>query len=87
MRQIGAILKDHLGAAAGRVPTRTIPNAVVRIAAVFSAEFRPVAADLNHVKKVSNDNARRVLGWQPRPAQDAVVASATSMLAKSLVRS
>ncbi|WP_327004672.1 aldehyde reductase [Dactylosporangium sp. NBC_01737] len=86
MRQIGAILKTHLGDAAGRVPTRGIPDAVVRIAAVFSAEFRPVAADLNFVKKVSTDKARRVLGWRARPPEEAVVASADSLIARSLVR-
>lgn len=86
MKQIGAILKEHLGDAASRVPTRSIPNTVVRIAAVFSAEFRPVAADLNYIKKISNDKARRMLGWQPRSSQDAIIASADSMIAKSLVQ-
>ena len=86
MKQIGVILKAHLGAAASRVPTRTIPNAVVRVAAVFSAEFRPVAADLDYIKKVSSEKARRVLGWQPRRSEDAIVAAAESMIAKSLVR-
>ena len=85
MKQIGAILKAHLGDAASRVPTRTIPNAVVRIAAVFSAEFRPVAADLDYVKKISNDKARNVLDWQPRTSQEAVLATADSMIEKSLV--
>ena len=41
MKQIGAILKSHFGEAAQRVPTRTIPNVVVRLAALFNAEFRP----------------------------------------------
>lgn len=86
MKEIGAILKARLGDAAKRVPTRTIPNAVVRVAAVFSAEFRPVAADLDYIKKISNDKARRVLGWQPRNSPDAVIACAQSMIAKSLVK-
>jgi nucleoside-diphosphate-sugar epimerase len=86
MKQIGAILKAHLGAAAKRVPTRSIPNAIVRIAAVFSPEFRPIAADLNYIKKVSNEKARRVLDWQPRRSEDAIIASAESMIAKSLVK-
>ncbi|TDD52351.1 aldehyde reductase [Nonomuraea terrae] len=86
MKQIGATLKAHLGDAARRVPTRTIPNVVVRIAALFSPEFRSVAADLNYVKKVSNEKARRVLGWQPRKSEDAIIASAESMIAKSLVK-
>lgn len=43
---------------AERVPTRTIPHVVVRIAAVFMAEYRPVAADLGYIQKVPNDKAR-----------------------------
>jgi nucleoside-diphosphate-sugar epimerase len=86
MREIGAILRDHFGSAARRVPTRTIPDVVVRVAALFSAEFRSVAADLGFVKQVSNERARRVLGLQPRPARDAVVAAAESMIARSLVK-
>jgi nucleoside-diphosphate-sugar epimerase len=85
MKQIGAILKSRFGKAAQRVPTRTIPNAVVRLAALFNAEFRPVAIDLNYVKKVSNDRARRVLGLRPRTSEQAIIASAESMIAKSLV--
>ena len=63
-----------------------IPNVIVRIAAVFSPEFRPVAADLNYVKKVSNEKARRVLDWQPRSSEDTIIASTESMIAKSLVK-
>ena len=85
MKQIGAILKSYFGEAAKRVPTRTIPNVVVRLAALFNADFRPVAADLNYVKKVSNDRARRVLGLRPRSSEQAIIASAESMIAKSLV--
>ncbi|GJF32724.1 dihydroflavonol-4-reductase [Kitasatospora sp. NE20-6] len=86
MHRIGSILRSHLGDAAHRVPTRTVPDVLVRLAALFSAEFRPVAADLNHVKKVSDDRARRVLGWQPGSPEEAVVSSARSMLDKNLVK-
>ncbi len=85
MKQIGATLKAHLGAAAAKVPTRTIPDVVVRVAALFAAEYRPVAADLGFVKQVSNAKARRVLGLQPRTAEQAIIAAAESMIAKSLV--
>ncbi len=85
--EIGAILKRHLGQHAERVPTRTIPHVVVRIAAVFMAEYRPVAADLGYIQKVPNDKARRLLGPQPRPTEAAVIAAAESMIAKSLLKS
>jgi nucleoside-diphosphate-sugar epimerase len=86
MKQVGAILKAHLGDAARRVPSRSIPNAVVRIASVFSPEFRPVVPDLGYVKKVSNEKARHVLRWRPRDSEAAIVASAESMIKKSLVK-
>jgi nucleoside-diphosphate-sugar epimerase len=79
-------LKDNLGDAAKRVPSRTIPNAVVRLAAIFSKEFRPIVPDLDYAKKVSNDKARRVLGWEPRQADEAIIAAAQSMISKGLVK-
>ncbi len=85
MLQIGAMLRAHFGPLAAKVPTRTIPNLVVRIAALFSAQFRPVAADLGFVKRVSNEKARRLLGLQPRTSKEAIIASAESLIAKSLV--
>lgn len=85
MKQIGTTLKTHLGPAAVKVPTRTIPNVVVRLAALFSAEFRPVVADLGFVKQVSNEKARRLLDLQPRTSGEAIMATAESLIAKSLV--
>lgn len=85
MSQIGALLRSHFGPAAAKVPTHTIPNVVVRVAALFSAEFRPVAADLGFVKQVSNEKARRVLGLQPHTSREAIIASAESLIARSLV--
>ena len=87
MKEVGALLKADLGDAAKRVPTRTLPNFVVRLAARFNPEFESVAADLDFDKEVSNDKARRVLGWTPRPSREAVIAAGRSMVRKSLVKS
>lgn len=84
MKQIGAVLRDHLGAAASRVPTRTIPDAVVRLAALFNREFRPIVSDLGYAKKVSSDRARSMLGWTARAPEEAILAAASSMLDASL---
>ncbi|WP_191297488.1 SDR family oxidoreductase [Lentzea cavernae] len=86
LKEVGALLKANLGGAAKHVPTRTLPDFVVRLAARFNPEFRSVAADLGFVKDVSTVQARRLLGWQPRPARDAVVAAGRSMVEKALVK-
>jgi nucleoside-diphosphate-sugar epimerase len=87
MKQLEAILKAHFGDAAKRVPSRSIPNAVVRIAAVFSRELRPVVPDLGYARKVSNDKARRLLYWQPRTSEAAIVATAESLTSRRFGRS
>ncbi|MFI5935340.1 hypothetical protein [Actinoplanes sp. NPDC051494] len=79
-------MKAHLGAAAGRVPARGIPNVVVRLAALVDPEFRALVPDLGYVKKPSSDKARTVLGWTPRDVDSAILAAAGSMIAKGLVR-
>lgn len=80
LKEIGAIIRAALGDAAKRVPTRTIPDVLVRVAARFNAGMRPFVPDLGYAKRTSNDKARRVLGWTPRASREAIVAAATSMI-------
>lgn len=80
LEQIGAVLRAQLGAAAVRVPTRSIPSFVVRLAARFRPEFRSVVPDLGYAKRASSEHARTVLGWKPRPSADAIVAAGASMV-------
>ncbi|MET0937269.1 MAG: NAD-dependent epimerase/dehydratase family protein [Luteibacter sp.] len=80
LHEIGGILREGLGSAAARVPTRTIPNPVVRVVAWFKPEFRSFLPDLGYAKKTSNEKARRVLDWHPRPPREAILAAARSLL-------
>jgi len=86
LREIGAIIKAELGDAAKRVPTRTIPNLVLRILARFNPELRPFVPDLGYAKGTSNEKARRILGWTLRHPQEAIVSAAKSMVRKGLVK-
>lgn len=61
------------------VPGRRVPDAVVRLAALVRPEFRPVAGELGYVKQISDSRARDVLGWRPRPADQAILAAAASL--------
>jgi nucleoside-diphosphate-sugar epimerase len=82
MKEIGATIRAKLGTVADRVPTRSIPDLVVRLGAPFSARFRMIVPDLGYSKKTSNEKALRVLGWTPRDPREAIVAAAESMIAK-----
>jgi nucleoside-diphosphate-sugar epimerase len=85
MREIALVLKAELGRAASRVPTRRMPDVVVRASARFRPELRPVAADLGFVKQVDVTRMRTALGVEPRPAREAIVAAGRSLVAKGLV--
>ncbi|HVK45014.1 MAG TPA: hypothetical protein VM429_08935 [Micropruina sp.] len=80
MREIGWILREQFGPAAAKVPTRAIPDLVVRVGGLVNPEFRSVAAELGFVKHVSIDRARRVLGFEPRPAREAIIAAGAGMI-------
>lgn len=85
LKEIAETLRTHLGSDAGKVPTRTVPNAVVKLAALFVPQMREVAPDLGYSKQTSNAKAARELGWHARDPHEAVVAAARSMVERGFV--
>jgi dihydroflavonol-4-reductase len=82
---IARTLRDRLGPDARRVPSRDIPSWLVQSAAPFVPAFRQFMTNLDKVRHVDNAKARTVLDWQPRSTEDAVTATAESLLALGLV--
>ena len=86
IHQIALILKEGLGRAAARVPTRQLPNWLVRLAALWDPAIRVVAPELGKMKNAGHDKAARLLGWSPRPDAEAIVASAESLRELGLLK-
>ena len=86
MVQIAATLKSRLGPAARRVPTRRLPDWLLRLVALFDPSVRQILPELGRAKNATNEKARRVLGWQPRSNEDAIVATAQSLGPLGLLR-
>jgi nucleoside-diphosphate-sugar epimerase len=82
MHDMALALRAGLGDAAAKVPTRTLPNLAVRVAARFDGSLRELMPALGRRHRHSTDKAGRLLGWQPRPAADAVVACGRSLLGR-----
>ncbi len=86
MQQIAQALKDRLGPAADKVSTRVLPDWLVRLAARFSATARQAATpELGRTKNASSAKARAMLGWEPRPAAEALAATGESLIRFGLV--
>jgi nucleoside-diphosphate-sugar epimerase len=78
---VAQILRERLGEAARKVPTRKVPNFVVRAMGMVDPGVRSVATELGHEARYSSENARRRTGWQPRPVEETIVDCARSLLA------
>jgi dihydroflavonol-4-reductase len=68
------------------VPTRQLPNWVVRLVSIFDQAARQIVPELGKVKNGTNEKARRVLGWSPRSNEEAVAATAESLLRLGLLK-
>ena len=86
MFDIAKALRQRLGTRASRVPTRRLPNWVVRLVARFNPEMRTLLPLLGKKRNATSAKAQRLLGWQPRPWEEAVVSTAESLLAFGVVR-
>jgi dihydroflavonol-4-reductase len=80
MAELAAVLRDRMGEAAAKVPSRTIPSFVVRGMAIFDPSIRSIVGQLDRKTELSSENARSRLGWSPRPIDETIVECAQSLL-------
>jgi nucleoside-diphosphate-sugar epimerase len=86
MLEMARVLKARMGAAAKRVPSREVPNWLVRIAALRDPAVKLILPELAKVKNATNEKARRVLAWAPRSNEESIVASAESLVRLGLLK-
>ena len=79
MSQIANVLKDRLGVKAKKVPTRKLPDWVVRSVGLFDSEVRGQLFELGKVRRPSSAKAEKDLGWSTRRLEDTIVDTATSL--------
>lgn len=78
--EVAAILRQRLGDAAKKVPTRVAPDLVVRAMALFDGSIRSVVGDLGKRSWFSSEKARTTLGWATRPVEDSIEDCGRSLL-------
>jgi nucleoside-diphosphate-sugar epimerase len=86
MLEIARVLKTRMGAAGAKVPARQLPNWMVHLAALREPALKQLIPELGVVKNGTGAKAKRLLGWAPRPPEEAIVASAESLLRLGLVK-
>jgi nucleoside-diphosphate-sugar epimerase len=84
---IANLLKARLGPAGKKVPTRQLPDWVVRLAAMRDPAVKQILPELGKKKNATNEKAKRLLGWAPRSREEAVVSTAESLIELGLLKS
>jgi len=87
MLEIAKVLKARMGDAAKKVPTRQLPNWLVRVVAMFDPAAKQIVPELGKAKNATNAKACRMLDWAPRSNEDAVIATAESLVNLGLLKS
>lgn len=85
MEQMAAAIREALPKEAAKVPKGKVPDFVLRILGLFDPAVRDVARDLGRKVIASHRKASDVLGWQPRSAREAVIATAQSLVRHGIV--
>ena len=83
---IAKILKSRLGESAKRVPTRQLPDWLVRLAALRDPAVKQILPELGKRKNATNEKAKRILGWAPRSNEESIVATAESLVRLGLLK-
>ena len=80
------VLRERLGDKARKVPTRRMPDFLVRLFAMVSPDLRQLIGELGRVRSTSGRHARDTLGWSPRDADQTIEDTARSLIDQDLVK-
>ncbi len=86
MREMARVLKSRMGVWAKRVPTVQLPNWMVRLVAMRDPAAKQIVPELGKRKNATNEHARKLLGWEPRSSEEAIVATAESLVRLGLLK-
>jgi dihydroflavonol-4-reductase len=81
MAELAMLLRARLGDAASKVPTRQVPDFVVRLAGLFSKELRGAVPRLGQKRDFTSAKAQTTFGWRPRRLEETVLDCARSLIA------
>ncbi|MFT4031599.1 MAG: aldehyde reductase [Siphonobacter sp.] len=79
--EIAVLLKEKMPEISQKVSTKKVPDWVIKVGGLFSPKLKNVASMMKTSRNVSNEKAKRILGWQPIATnEEAVMESVKSMI-------
>jgi dihydroflavonol-4-reductase len=82
---VADVLRATYPAYAKKIPKGTMPDFMLRLVAIFNPTLKQVIPELGRERQISNEKAKRVLGWQPHTAKEAIIDGAKSLMDAGVV--
>jgi dihydroflavonol-4-reductase len=86
LHDVATILRARLGRAAARAPRFEVPDWAIRLLALAIPMARTAVPHLGKARSATSAKAQRMLGWSPRSYEEAILATAESLLRLGLVK-
>lgn len=85
LKEIAGILHTEFAGRGYRIPTFEFPSWMVRFLGLFDKKIARVVSDLDRDFEQSNEKAKRILEWSPRPLKEAIISMADSLIEHGFV--
>jgi nucleoside-diphosphate-sugar epimerase len=85
MLEIAKTLKKELPKETSKVPTRKLPNFMLKMVSWFDPAVKIVIPQLGKSSEMSNEKAKSLLGWKPRSREETIRATAESLVKFKLI--
>lgn len=80
LRDFAQVLREAFPDRASKIPQRTMPDFLVRLLALFSGDMKTIAVELGKRRFSSSDKVRKLLGRELIPGDEAIRASAETLI-------
>lgn len=80
LRDFADVLREAFPSHASKIPTRALPDFLVRFLAIFNGDMKTIATELGRRRFSSSDKVRKLLGRELIPGDDAIRASAETLI-------
>ncbi|WP_087018439.1 SDR family oxidoreductase [Thaumasiovibrio subtropicus] len=82
---IAEVLRNQYPSYRKNLPTRQLPNWLVKMVALFDPALKTVVKELGLELRVDSNKAKTILGYKPTPNHAAIIATADSLLQQKVV--
>lgn len=86
MIDVANLLRANLGEKARKVPSRRMPDWLLKLFALARPELKQIVAELGNVRGGDSSHAIQTLGWTMRTPEEAILATAHSLIERGIVK-